>query len=133
MGSMIPPKPPVSRNAVQMVADGQRIKCPACGCTNYAPPILEGARIHCVCGKYKARRDASGHLVEEVENAKPDQGMAGPAFKLGDVVQLHSGGPAMTVWQLCEPDDDVPSADVCWIGDNVYHEEAIPLAALKLY
>ena len=48
-------------------------------------------------------------------------------FEIGDVIQLRSGGPRMTVRGLLS-DGDV----VCrWFDGNAVHEESFPSAALN--
>ena len=48
-------------------------------------------------------------------------------FEIGDVVQLRSGGPKLTIHGLVS-DGDV----VCqWFEGNVVHEESFPKEALK--
>ena len=48
-------------------------------------------------------------------------------FEIGDVVQLRSGGPRMTVHSLV-PDCDV----VCqWFEGNEVHEESFPREVLR--
>ena len=83
------------------------------------------ARIHFLaCVKSSTERkvhNAFRKLVARIKQAAMED------FEIGDVVQLRSGGPKMTVHGLVS-DGDV----VCqWFEGNAVHEESFPKDALK--
>src|ERR1051326_879500 len=74
----------------------------------------------------------AGYLARKVHNAfrkllAPSEHTAMEDFEIGNVVQLRSGGPKMTVHGLVS-DGDV----ICqWFEGNVVHEESFPREALQ--
>lgn len=60
-------------------------------------------------------------------------------LKIGDVVQLKSGGPKMVVEKIGTPSmagekGEVIHAWVAWIDDKkISHKEVYPLTSLKMY
>jgi len=60
--------------------------------------------------------------------------MAEQAFKVGDVVQLKSGGPRMTVTQIgtSAMDDSVPFVWVAWFEGTKENTSSFVAAAVKL-
>ncbi|WP_286883400.1 MULTISPECIES: YodC family protein [Sphingobacterium] len=54
-------------------------------------------------------------------------------IKVGDVVQLKSGGVKMTVEEITEDQDNKTLVTCCWFNGGEYKSEKIYLVALKKY
>jgi uncharacterized protein YodC (DUF2158 family) len=52
-------------------------------------------------------------------------------IKLGDVVQVKSGGPRMTVSAVYRNPDGVPSAYCDWFDGKKTQKNSFPIASLK--
>lgn len=58
--------------------------------------------------------------------------MADEKFEVGDIAQLKSGGPQMTVIAVYNDDDDEPSARCAWFSSGGKDMESLfPLQALN--
>lgn len=54
------------------------------------------------------------------------------ALKVGDVVRLNSGGPAMTIQRMGHGTDGTPTADCVWFEENKVQRDTFPLSVLTL-
>jgi uncharacterized protein YodC (DUF2158 family) len=59
--------------------------------------------------------------------------MAGEAFKVGDVVQLRSGGPLMTVTNAGNDTRGIPTVWCAWFQGTKQEAGAFPAGAVELY
>jgi uncharacterized protein YodC (DUF2158 family) len=53
--------------------------------------------------------------------------MSEEEFKIGDVVELKSGGPAMTIIKIAAEDQ----VEATWFNDGGFDDITLPRAALK--
>ncbi len=54
------------------------------------------------------------------------------SFKVGDIVQLRSGGPLMTVTQIGEDMGGVMTVWCVWFSGQIRSEGSFPMEALAL-
>ncbi len=54
-------------------------------------------------------------------------------IKIGDVVQLKSGGTSMTVEDISKDSDGKDVASCCWFYNGEYKNEKIYAVALKIF
>ena len=56
-----------------------------------------------------------------------------PKYQVGDLVQLKSGGPGMTVTRLTESPDETVRVDTTWFAGKKNESGRFPEDALQTY